>query len=110
MDALFGVIFFAFLSLRINGLFTGDLDTSELAFDTLSLAGCVLFPRLSISLLRGNIVLLALSVRFKIVSSQNTSLTRTWTGDGSGICLLREFMVPNARHPDRGVLTHGWVR
>lgn len=41
---------------------SGDEDRSELAFDTLALAGCVLLPRLSISLIRGNIVLLALGV------------------------------------------------
>ncbi|KAL8286871.1 hypothetical protein RQP46_003877 [Phenoliferia psychrophenolica] len=65
LDSMFGCIFVAFLVLRIQGIMTGDLERSELAFDTLSLAGCVLFPRLSISLLRGNIVLLALSAMVK---------------------------------------------
>ncbi|KAK4698715.1 hypothetical protein P7C70_g7555, partial [Phenoliferia sp. Uapishka_3] len=61
MDFVFSLVFLSFLALRTSGLLAGNLDRSELAFDTLSLAGCVLFPRLGISLLRDNIVLLALS-------------------------------------------------
>lgn len=60
LDGVFVIIFVAFMALRAIGLATGDLDRSELAFDTMSLAGCVLFPRLTISLIRGNVVLLAL--------------------------------------------------
>lgn len=65
LDSLFCFIFFIFLGLRIQGLLTHDLDLSELAFDTLALAACILFPRLSISLIRGNVVLLALSAMIK---------------------------------------------
>ncbi|KAM0755022.1 hypothetical protein T439DRAFT_322080 [Meredithblackwellia eburnea MCA 4105] len=65
LDSIFCAIFLAFLALRFNGLVTGDVVRSELAFDTLSLSACILFPRLSISLLRGNIVLLALSAMVK---------------------------------------------
>ncbi|BGP06427.1 Calcium channel YVC1 [Rhodotorula toruloides] len=61
LDSLFCIDFFAFLGMRIAGLRSHDPEMSQLAFDTLGLAGCVLLPRLTISLLRGNVILLALS-------------------------------------------------
>ncbi|SCZ99402.1 BZ3500_MvSof-1268-A1-R1_Chr3-1g05994 [Microbotryum saponariae] len=61
MDAVFCAIFFLFLGMRLHGLWIGDEARSEFAFATLSLGGCILFPRLTISLLRDNVVLLALS-------------------------------------------------
>ncbi|SCV71115.1 BQ2448_2703 [Microbotryum intermedium] len=61
MDAVFCAIFFLFLGMRLHGLWIGDEAKSEFAFATLSLGGCILFPRLTISLLRDNVVLLALS-------------------------------------------------
>ncbi|GAA5878989.1 hypothetical protein JCM1840_007406 [Sporobolomyces johnsonii] len=61
LDSIYCLIFFAFLGLRVTGLRTNDTDMCRLAFDTLGLAGCVLLPRMTISLLKGNVVLLALS-------------------------------------------------
>ncbi|GAA5998265.1 uncharacterized protein JCM10292_001085 [Rhodotorula paludigena] len=64
LDASFCLVFFAYLGLRIaglRGLEIGDTDLSALSFDTLGLAGVALFPRLTISLLKHNVVLLALS-------------------------------------------------
>lgn len=61
LDSIWCLVYFAYLGLRIFGLRTGDDSTNMLAFDTLGLGGCVLLPRLTISLLRGNVVLLALS-------------------------------------------------
>ncbi|ORY79327.1 hypothetical protein BCR35DRAFT_321483 [Leucosporidium creatinivorum] len=65
LDCLFCINFFAYLGIRIAGLVSGDLAQSELAFDALALAGCILFPRLTISLIRGNVILLALSAMIK---------------------------------------------
>ncbi|GAA5925097.1 hypothetical protein JCM1841_005785 [Sporobolomyces salmonicolor] len=61
LDSIYCLIFFAFLGLRVTGLRTDDAEMCKLAFDTLGLAGCVLLPRMTISLLKGNVVLLALS-------------------------------------------------
>jgi hypothetical protein len=65
LDSLFCVIFFAFLSLRIPALISHDLVQSKLAFDSLALSACFLFPRLSITLIRENVILLALSALIK---------------------------------------------
>ena len=61
LDSCFCVVLFAFLGMRGVGLARGDDELGHLAFDTLGLAGCVLLPRLTISLLRHNVILLALS-------------------------------------------------
>ncbi|GAA5866603.1 hypothetical protein JCM3774_004027 [Rhodotorula dairenensis] len=61
LDSIWCLVYFAYLALRTVGLRSGDDSTNTLAFDTLGLGGCVLLPRLTISLLRGNVVLLALS-------------------------------------------------
>ncbi|GAA5976576.1 hypothetical protein JCM10908_005553 [Rhodotorula pacifica] len=61
LDSIWCLVYFAYLALRIAGLRSGDESINMLAFDTLGLGGCVLLPRLTISLLRGNVVLLALS-------------------------------------------------
>ncbi|GAA6052710.1 hypothetical protein JCM3770_007186 [Rhodotorula araucariae] len=61
LDSCFCIVFFAYLGMRVVGLRSGDDDLGALSFDTLGLAGCVLLPRLTISLLRHNVVLLALS-------------------------------------------------
>lgn len=61
LDSLWCLVFFAYLVIRVIGLRSDDVDMNMLAFDTLGLGGCVLLPRLTISLLRGNVVLLALS-------------------------------------------------
>ncbi|KAK4058401.1 hypothetical protein OIO90_000559 [Microbotryomycetes sp. JL221] len=65
MDALFVVNFLIFLTMRLVGLWTQDEALSDLAFDVLALAACLLFPRLTISLLRGNVVLMALSAMIR---------------------------------------------
>lgn len=72
LDSIWCLVFFAYLALRALGLHAAATTTTtgggasahelnELAFDTLGLGGCVLLPRLTISFLRGNVVLLALS-------------------------------------------------
>jgi hypothetical protein len=65
LDSMFCLIFFTYLSLRLSALYTHDIARSELAFDILALAACILAPRLSIALIRGNVVLLALSAMIK---------------------------------------------
>ncbi|KAM0788384.1 hypothetical protein ACM66B_001522 [Microbotryomycetes sp. NB124-2] len=77
MDALFVLAFLVYFVMRLDGLWTGDEAMSDLSFDTLALAGCLLFPRLAISLLRGNVVLMALSAMIKeyIVFMALASLT-----------------------------------
>lgn len=62
---MFCLIFFSYLSLRLSALYIHDVERSELAFDILALAACILAPRLSIALIRGNVVLLALSAMIK---------------------------------------------
>lgn len=82
LDTCFCVVFFAYLGMRAVGLRSGDDALSELSFDTLGLAGCVLLPRLTISLLRHNVVLLALSAMireftvFMVRASRRCSLAR----------------------------------
>lgn len=61
LDSCFCVVLFAFLGMRGVGFARRDDELGHLAFDTLGLAGCVLLPRLTISLLRHNVILLALS-------------------------------------------------
>ncbi|KAF6757068.1 receptor-activated Ca2+-permeable cation channel [Ephemerocybe angulata] len=54
------VIFFAYFGLRIKGLSAGDLDMSAMAFDVLSCAACILFPRLAFFAVSDNVVVLSL--------------------------------------------------
>ncbi|GAA5911768.1 hypothetical protein JCM6882_003347 [Rhodosporidiobolus microsporus] len=66
LDSMFVIVFAAYLGLRIAGLRGGENgeDLTGWAMDTLSLGGCVLLPRVTISLLKDNVVLLALSKMF----------------------------------------------
>ncbi|GAA5821372.1 hypothetical protein JCM11251_004592 [Rhodosporidiobolus azoricus] len=66
LDSMFVLVFAAYLGLRIAGLRGGENGEhlSVWAMDTLSLGGCVLLPRVTISLLKDNVVLLALSKMF----------------------------------------------
>lgn len=59
-DTSFVVIFFIYLGLRIKGLILHDNDTSQLAFDILACAACVLVPRLAFYAIANNVVILAL--------------------------------------------------
>lgn len=59
-DTSFVVIFLVYLGLRIKGLVTNDADTSQLAFDILACAGCILVPRLAFYAITNNVVILAL--------------------------------------------------
>ncbi|GAA6000259.1 hypothetical protein JCM10207_007928 [Rhodosporidiobolus poonsookiae] len=61
LDSVFVLLFAAYLGMRLAGLHNDDHALSKLALDTLSLGGCVLLPRVTISLLKDNVVLLALS-------------------------------------------------
>lgn len=54
------VIFLAYLGLRIKGLSFNDLSTSSMAFDILSCAACILFPRLAFFAVSDNVVVLSL--------------------------------------------------
>jgi predicted signal transduction protein with EAL and GGDEF domain len=63
LDSLYCLIFFVYLGIRVNSLVGGgsvDLESSQLAFDVLSLAGCVLAPRLMVSLIPDHVVVMAL--------------------------------------------------
>ncbi|KAI6025764.1 hypothetical protein F5J12DRAFT_810259 [Pisolithus orientalis] len=59
-DTSFVVIFLVYLGLRIKGLVTNDADASQLAFDILACAGCILVPRLAFYAITNNVVILAL--------------------------------------------------
>ncbi|KAI5981944.1 hypothetical protein EDD15DRAFT_2329796 [Pisolithus albus] len=59
-DTAFVVIFLVYLVLRIEGLVDNNADTSQLAFDILACAGCVLVPRLAFYAITNNVVILAL--------------------------------------------------
>lgn len=66
LDCLYCGIFFVYLGLRIAALGgiggSGNIDpeSSQWAFDVLSLAGCVLAPRLMVSLIPDHVVVMAL--------------------------------------------------
>ncbi|KAI5985999.1 hypothetical protein EDD15DRAFT_2300240, partial [Pisolithus albus] len=60
-DTAFVVIFLVYLVLRIKGLVDNNADTSQLAFDILACAGCVLVPRCpGFYAITNNVVILAL--------------------------------------------------
>lgn len=59
-DTAFVVIFLVYLVLRIKGLVDNNAHTSQLAFDILACAGCVLVPRLAFYAITDNVVILAL--------------------------------------------------
>ncbi|PPQ65270.1 hypothetical protein CVT26_000230 [Gymnopilus dilepis] len=59
-DFAFIVIFFAYLTLRIQGLHHGDPATSDMAFDVLSCGACILIPRLAFFAVSNNVVVLSL--------------------------------------------------
>lgn len=61
LDACFACVFYVYLGIRVSALLTGDLERSKLAFDTLSIGACFLAPRLTISLVHDNVVLMALA-------------------------------------------------
>jgi hypothetical protein len=52
-------IFFTYFGLRIHSLITHSMTTADLAFDTLSLGSCILFPRLVFFLINNPVVVLA---------------------------------------------------
>lgn len=52
-------IFFLYFALRVVGLSTRSVPTSDLAFDILACGACILFPRLVFFLIKDNVVLLA---------------------------------------------------
>lgn len=54
------VIFLVYLGLRIKGLSFNDLSTSSMAFDILSCAACILFPRLAFFAVSDHVVVLSL--------------------------------------------------
>lgn len=60
LDIAFVFIFWTYLGIRINGLYTGDLETSRLAWDVLALAAPVLFPRLAFCLMSENMLFISL--------------------------------------------------
>ncbi|KAG6333497.1 hypothetical protein ID866_5586 [Astraeus odoratus] len=59
-DTSFVVVFLVYLGLRIKGLIDHNPDTSQLAFDILACAGCILVPRLAFFAITNNVVILAL--------------------------------------------------
>lgn len=60
LDSLFCAVFFVYLGMRGTALSNGDSALSQLAFDVLSLSGCVLAPRLMVSLIPDHVVVMAL--------------------------------------------------
>lgn len=97
LDALYVLIFLIYLGLRIHGLWSGDEALSDLSFDTLALAGCLLFPRLTISLIRGNVILMALSVSASCGEHIICSLIAN-PGDDQRILVSREGVARRKRH------------
>jgi hypothetical protein len=54
-------VFLLYLVLRIFGLVSDSPKTSDLAFDILACAACILFPRLVFYVIKDNVVILAVS-------------------------------------------------
>lgn len=52
-------LFFAYIAIRIPSLWYHSTKQADLAFDTLSLAGCILFPRLVFFFINSSVVILA---------------------------------------------------
>ncbi|KAF9048651.1 receptor-activated Ca2+-permeable cation channel [Panaeolus papilionaceus] len=59
-DFVFIVIFIAYLSLRIRGLSSDEVESSRMAFDILACGACILFPRLAFFAVSNNVVVLSL--------------------------------------------------
>ena len=62
-------VFLLYLTLRIFGLTSDSPKTSDLAFDILSCAACILFPRLVFYVIRDNVVILAVRLLSSFSSS-----------------------------------------
>jgi len=67
-------VFLLYLTLRIFGLTSDSPKTSDLAFDILSCAACILFPRLVFYVIRDNVVILAVRLLSSFSSSFLPSL------------------------------------
>jgi len=59
-DLSFILIVLAYVGIRIRGLTSNNLETAELAFDTLACGAALLFPRLAFTFVQGNVILIAL--------------------------------------------------
>ncbi|OCF36454.1 nonselective cation channel [Kwoniella heveanensis BCC8398] len=59
-DMTYIAIFLLYFVLRIFGLVSHSPQTSDLAFDILAVAACIIFPRLVFFVVRENVVILAL--------------------------------------------------
>jgi hypothetical protein len=59
-DTAFIVVFLAYVVTRSYGLWAGSEWLSELGFDILSCAACILFPRLAFFAISNNIIVIAL--------------------------------------------------
>ncbi|KAF9069875.1 hypothetical protein BDP27DRAFT_1324744 [Rhodocollybia butyracea] len=59
-DTTFIIIFLVYLILRIQGVVDGNHASSEMAFDILACAACILFPRLAFFAVSNTVVVLAL--------------------------------------------------
>ncbi|KAH9063947.1 hypothetical protein EDB87DRAFT_1673307 [Lactarius vividus] len=56
----FIVVTTLYLVLRVKGLSSGDISTSELGFDILACGACIIFPRLAFFMVSNNVVIFAL--------------------------------------------------
>ena len=65
LDSVFLLNFFAYLALRVRGLWTHNQEMTTASLETLALGACVLLPRLAISMLKGNVILLALTAMIR---------------------------------------------
>jgi hypothetical protein len=61
-DLTFIIVFFVYLGMRIAGFAMHDPEIGELSFDVLSMAACILFPRIAFFFIRDNVIIISVSM------------------------------------------------
>ncbi|KAF2144728.1 uncharacterized protein K452DRAFT_222499 [Aplosporella prunicola CBS 121167] len=97
LDITFVVIYVGYLSLRLHGWRTGELELGRQAFDVLSTAGPVLLPRLAFNLLPEN--MLFISLRAMMGQFMYLTLIAVWCFAGF-LLSLRWLAFGRADGPD----------
>lgn len=94
LDTMFGLIYVAYLVLRIHNLATGDRTTGAPALDILSAGAPVLVPRLAFNLMSEN--MLFVSLRAMMADFTVLTLLAVWCFGGF---LLSMMWLGNGEHP-----------
>ncbi len=94
LDTMFGLIYVAYLVLRVHNLATGDRTTGAPALDILSAGAPVLIPRLAFNLMSEN--MLFVSLRAMMADFTVLTLLAVWCFGGF---LLSMMWLGNGEHP-----------